>query len=80
MQFPVEQEDVIICYYLYDELKKKGIKFAPIDLAAKFSIEHPETNEKFGINDKNSFGFHGKHLQKYFKDRFIKKRDLKNEK
>ena len=27
---------------------------------------------------KNVFGFHGKHLQKYFKDRFIKKRDLIN--
>ncbi len=72
MNFPVAQEDVIICYYLYDELKKKDINFAPINLAAKFSVEDPRTNEKFGINDKNVFGFHGKHLQKYFKENFIK--------
>ena len=78
LKFPVLQEDVIICHYLYDELKKSGIKFAPIDLAAKFSMEHPETNKEFGVDDKNVFGFHGKHLQKYFKDRFIKKRDLIN--
>ena len=39
----------------YDELKKNGIKFAPINLAAKFSVEHPKTNEKFGINDKTVF-------------------------
>ena len=61
-----------------DLFKKSGIKFAPIDLAAKFSMEHPETNKEFGVDDKNVFGFHGKHLQKYFKDRFIKKRDLIN--
>ncbi len=78
MKYPVEQEDIIICYYLYDELKKKGIKFAPIELAARFSVEHPETNKKFGINDKNVFGFHGKHLQKYFKDRFVKNRIILN--
>ena len=78
LKFPVLQEDVIICYYLFDELEKNGIRFAPIDLAAKFSMEHPETNKKFGIDDKNVFGFHGKHLQKNFKDRFIRKRDLIN--
>ena len=55
-----------------EDLLKKGIKFAPIDLAAKFSIEHPDTNKEFGISDKNTFGFHGKHLQKYFKNKFIK--------
>ena len=72
LKFPVDQEDVITCYYLYEDLLKKGIKFAPIDLAAKFSIEHPDTNKEFGISDKNTFGFHGKHLQKYFKNKFIK--------
>ena len=43
-------------------------------------MEHPDTNKEFGVDDKNVFGFHGKHLQKYFKDRFIKKRDLINDK
>tara|TARA_Y100000816_G_C26069844_1_gene562621 strand:- start:812 stop:1519 length:708 start_codon:yes stop_codon:yes gene_type:complete len=78
LKFPVDQEDVIICHYLFEELIKENISFAPIDLAAKFSVEHPQTNSEYGINDKNVFGFHGKHLQKYFKNRFIKNRDKIN--
>ena len=74
LNFPVMTEDIVICYYLYDELIKKGVKYAPIELASKFSIEHPETNKEYGINNNNVFGFHGKHLQKYFKDKFIKNR------
>ncbi len=74
LKYPVLTEDILICYYLYDELIKKGIKFAPIKLASKFSVEHPETNKEYGINNNNVFGFHGKHLQRYFKDRFVKNR------
>ncbi len=74
LTFPVKQEDVIICYYLYEDLIKNDVKFAPISLASKFSVEHPETNKEYGINNNNVFGFHGKHLQRYFKDRFVKNR------
>ena len=55
---------------------KKGIKFAPIKLASKFSVEHPETNKEYGINNNNVFGFHGKHLAGYFKKKFIEKLKL----
>ena len=40
------------------------------------AIEHIETNKEFGIGSENVFGFHGKHLRKYFKDRFNKKKLL----
>ena len=60
----------------HEDLIKKGISFAPIELASKFSVEHVETNKEFGIGPGNVFGFHGKHLRKYFKDRFNKKKLL----
>ena len=72
LNFPLLTEDVIMCHYLHDDLLKKDINFAPIELASKFSLEHPETNKEFGTNNENVFGFHGKHLRRYFKDRFIK--------
>jgi hypothetical protein len=65
-----------LCYYLYEDLIKKGISFAPIEIASKFSLEHPETNKEFGNNNENVFGFHGKHLLKYFKKKFIDKKTL----
>ena len=39
LTFPVKSEDVVICHYLYKEMIKQGIKFAPPELAAQFSIE-----------------------------------------
>ena len=76
LNFPSLTEDVLICHYLYDDLIKKDIKFAPIEIASKFSLEHPETNKEFGNNNENVFGFHGKHLRRYFKDRFNKLRKI----
>lgn len=46
-------EDVIICNEKKFELEKLGFKFAPVELAAKFSQEC--------IQEPKTFGFHGKH-------------------
>ena len=52
-------EDLIICHYFYDWFKGKDIKFAPLEIAVKFSFEQPiEEIENFSW--KNTFGFHGK--------------------
>lgn len=56
-------EDVFISsyYYLRGHLENKGIKFAPVELAKKFSVEIP-ISEDHNLN--TSFGFHGKvHLE-----------------
>lgn len=52
-------EDVLICHELYEEICNSGARFAPLDLASKFSIEAEilELNNSLGT----SFGFHGKH-------------------
>lgn len=51
----IEHEDLLACVYKYNEFTKRGVKFAPVDLAIKFSIEHvvPE------LKSMDSFGFHG---------------------
>ncbi|WP_242031169.1 DUF5672 family protein [Anabaena sp. FACHB-1237] len=52
-------EDLIICYYFYDWFTRKSIKFAPLEVAIKFSFEQPiEELENFSWE--NTFGFHGK--------------------
>ncbi len=76
LNVPLITEDVVTCHYLYEDLIKKGISFAPIELASKFSVEHVETNKEFGIGPGNVFGFHGKHLRKFFKEKFTKKKNL----
>ena len=76
LNFPSLTEDVVTCHYLYEDLIKKGISFASIELASKFSVEHIETNKEFGVGPENVFGFHGKHLRRYFKDKFNKKKLL----
>ncbi len=53
-----EPEDNIICIHKRKELESQGIKFAPPELAVRFSIENL-------LDDQNifaypSFGFHGK--------------------
>ena len=64
INFPLKSEDIIICHYLYDEMVKKGIRFAPAELAAQFSMEN--VNHLLGQNVNSVFGFHGKHLRDYF--------------
>ena len=56
-------EDWFFCVKKYSEMKKKGIKFAPLDLAFDFSVEHPSPDIKNYHPDilftYKSFGFHG---------------------
>jgi hypothetical protein len=47
-------EDIFICDVLYDYFIKKGIKYAPIEIANKFS---KEVNTQVSFN--SVFGFHG---------------------
>jgi len=51
----MEHEDLLACVYKYQDFIDRGVKFAPVDLAIRFSIEHvvPELREI------KSFGFHG---------------------
>ncbi len=72
LNFPIENEDVIICHYLYKEMSDSGIRFAPPQLAAKFSLE--DVNNQYGQKANNVFGFHGKHLRNYF----LKKHTLRS--
>ena len=64
LKFPIKSEDLIICHYLYREMIKKGIRFAPPKLAAQFSIESP--GNLYGQDVNSVFGFHGKHLMSHF--------------
>tara|TARA_Y100000590_G_scaffold424230_1_gene530864 strand:+ start:1215 stop:1922 length:708 start_codon:yes stop_codon:yes gene_type:complete len=73
-KFSINNEDIIICHYLYDYMKSKGIKFAPIKLASNFSMEDEKTNNQYGYDINKVFGFHGKHLAGFFKERFNKKK------
>jgi hypothetical protein len=59
LNFPTKSEDVIICHFLYEEMLRAGIKFAPLDLASKFSVESLIENQNRNLE--TSFGFHGKH-------------------
>jgi hypothetical protein len=59
LNFLTKSEDMIICHFLYEEMLKAGIKFAPLKLASKFSIEWLIENENSNLA--SSFGFHGKH-------------------
>ena len=53
-------EDLVICHVLYDRLCQLGIRFAPLDVALRFSAERPVAlgGEPLGA----VFGFHGKHF------------------
>ena len=64
LNFPMKAEDVVICHYLYQEMIDNGIRFAPPELAAQFSMENIEN--LYGQNVNSVFGFHGKHMRNYF--------------
>ena len=68
LKFPINNEDVIICHYLYEQMINDGIKFASPKLASEFSIEN--INNLYGQNVNSVFGFHGKHLRDYFLKRY----------
>ncbi|MDZ4720191.1 MAG: DUF5672 family protein [Roseiflexaceae bacterium] len=50
-------EDWYICVMIRDYLEQQGIRIAPVELAAQFSIEGG--GEYFGVTWTNQFGFHG---------------------
>ena len=71
-------EDIIICDYYRNKLEDYGVKFAPVEVAARFSLETHCTE-----SDYKSFGFHNS--KKPFHTRLIKKvksliKDLKKKK
>jgi hypothetical protein len=59
-RLPLQSEDLVICHYLYGELAAMGLRFAPLELAAQFSMECPY--HLCGQTLGTVFGFHGKHL------------------
>ena len=69
LTFPIKSEDIVICHYLYQEMLDSGIRFAPPELAAKFSMENE--NHLYGQDVNTVFGFHGKHLKDYFMKKYI---------
>jgi len=71
LTLPILSEDIVICHYLYEELSSLGVRFAPMDLASRFSIDLPHSDAK-PLNA--TFGFHGKHWFGDLVDRFISER------
>ncbi len=58
LNFPIKSEDLLICHYLFDEMRAAGIRFAPPEIAALFSIESPAG--LYGQSLDTVFGFHGR--------------------
>lgn len=48
-----DPEDVALCIWYRDQFEKEGMKFAPVEVAARFSLEGEE------IQLDKQFGFHG---------------------
>jgi hypothetical protein len=64
LNFPIKSDDLVICHYLYEDMCAAGIRFAPPEIAALFSIE---TQGLYGQTFDSVFGFHGKHwLNRYY--------------
>lgn len=63
MQFPNEQahEDVQMCTLMRRALESAGVKFAPLDIARSFSIEHVAPGVHDGFNFADLFGHHSTH-------------------
>lgn len=53
----VHPEDVFYCRTIRPELEKKGMRYAPVEIAARFSQEHPI--EAVPFDDGKIFGYHG---------------------
>ena len=71
LKFPIKNEDLVICHYLYKEMIDKGISFAPPELAAQFSIENP--HHLYGQNANSVFGFHARHMRDYFLKEYMRR-------
>ena len=74
LKFPLKSEDIIICHYLHKEMLNNGIRFAPPELAAQFSMEN--VNHLYGQDVNSVFGFHGKHLREYFLKKYILRQSI----
>ena len=61
LTFPSFSEDLVIGYFLLDQMLNVGIRFPAPELAAQFSVESPEA--AYGQNPDTSFGFHGKEIR-----------------
>jgi len=58
----ITPEDWFSCVYSYDRMTSMGIKFADINTAYSFSVEHPSFFKQYDRNNiatYKSFGFHG---------------------
>jgi hypothetical protein len=53
-------EDVFICREIADELESEGVKFAPVELAAFFSVENMMYTGQFGFHGFNTFDLNKK--------------------
>lgn len=58
MHHPQGHEDITICLKYKQALEEHGCKFAPVEIAMKFSLESRIPECDFDLN--TSFGFHGK--------------------
>ena len=62
-------EDAFLCTKNYQHMVEKGIKFAPMDLAYKFSYENPlleyghHWNASVELKTQEHFGFHGRQFR-----------------
>lgn len=66
--YRLKAEDGLLCDYLFKDAVDAGVKFAPMDVAARFSIEVPIGFE--GKNPTQTFGFHGKPWMPYVENYF----------
>ena len=71
LKFPIKNEDLMICHYLYKEMIDKGIRFAPPKLAAQFAMEG--WHHLYGQNANSVFGFHAKHMTGYFLKEYMRR-------
>lgn len=55
---PDVPEDAYLCQFRRSELESMGMKFAPLEVALRFSFEHPVEGIEWDAS--KSFGFHGK--------------------
>lgn len=58
----ITPEDWFVCNYHYHDMINMGVKFADINTAYEFSVEHPSINKFYNRRDLKtyrSFGFHG---------------------
>jgi len=74
-KFPIKNEDLMICHYLYKEMIDKGIRFAPPKLAAQFAMEW-DALHLYGQDVNSVFGFHAKHMRNYFLKEYMRRASI----